>query len=49
MIYSFDHCPVKAVRYEETEHFQVYKDFMENPGKYALQNLATGLTGGRKE
>lgn len=49
VIYSFDHCPVEAVRYEETEHYQVYKDFMENPGKYALQNLATVLTGGRKE
>jgi predicted ATPase len=49
VIYSFDHCPVKAVHYEETEHFQVYKDFMENPGKYALQTPDTVLTGGRKE
>jgi len=49
VIYSFDHCPVKAVHYEETEHFRVYKDFMENPGKYALQAPDTVLTGGRKE
>lgn len=27
-IYSFDHLPVRAVAYEETEHYQVYRDFM---------------------
>ncbi|MEA3443010.1 MAG: AAA family ATPase [Chloroflexota bacterium] len=27
-IFSFDYIPVKPVRYEETEHFQIYKDFM---------------------
>jgi len=34
MIYSFDHTPVKAIQYEETEHYQVYKNFMEDPTKY---------------
>lgn len=34
MIYSFDHTPVKAVHYEDTEHYQIYKSFMENPNRY---------------
>jgi predicted ATPase len=33
-IYSFDDTPVKTIHYEDTEHYQVYKSFMENPGKY---------------
>jgi predicted ATPase len=28
-IYSFDRAPLRQVRYEETEHFQVYRAFME--------------------
>lgn len=34
MIYSFDTAPVKTIRYEDTEHYKVYKNFMENPDKY---------------
>jgi predicted ATPase len=34
VIYSFDHSPVKALHYEDTEHYQIYKNFMEHPGKY---------------
>lgn len=34
VIYSFDHSPIKIIRYEDTEHYQVYKSFMENPDKY---------------
>jgi predicted ATPase len=49
VIYSFDHCPVKTIHYEETDHYQVYKNFMENPGKYVLQTPAKVATGGRKE
>ena len=33
-IYSFDHIPVKHVHYEETEHFQIYRNFMENRDKF---------------
>ncbi len=33
-IYSFDHVPVKAVPYEETDHYQIYKNFMKDPKKY---------------
>lgn len=29
-IYSFDHLPVKTIGYEETEHFKIYKGFMED-------------------
>ncbi len=29
-ILSFDHVPVRAVAYEDTEHFQVYRDFMKD-------------------
>jgi predicted ATPase len=32
-IFSFDHIPIKTVRYEKTEHFMLYKKFMEDrPG-----------------
>ena len=27
-IYSFDHVPVSAIEYEETEHYQIYKRFL---------------------
>ena len=33
-IYSFDSIPVRRVRYEETDHYRIYRDFMENRGKY---------------
>ncbi len=31
LIYSFDHIPPKTIPYEDTEHYKVYKDFMNNP------------------
>ncbi|MDH3800268.1 MAG: AAA family ATPase, partial [Desulfobacterales bacterium] len=33
-IYSFDQMPVKQVTYEETEHYKIYKDFMQNQDPY---------------
>ena len=33
-IYSFDHVPVCPVAYEETEHYQIYKDFLQDRKKY---------------
>ena len=33
-IYPFDEIPVKDIDYEQTEHYKVYKSFMENPSKY---------------
>jgi predicted ATPase len=29
-IYSFDHVPVKEITYEETDHYQLFKAFLEN-------------------
>jgi len=34
MIYSFDYTPVKTIQYEESEHYKIYKNFMEDPTKY---------------
>jgi predicted ATPase len=34
VIYSFDRTPVEAIDYEDTDHYRVYKSFMENPGRY---------------
>jgi predicted ATPase len=34
VIYSFDHSPLKEIRYEDTEHYKVFKDFMGNPKRY---------------
>jgi predicted ATPase len=34
VIYSFDQIPVKEIHYEDTEHYQIYKDFMENRKRY---------------
>jgi predicted ATPase len=33
VVYSFDHTPVKTIRYEDTEYYRIYKTFMENPAK----------------
>jgi predicted ATPase len=33
-IYSFDQMPVKRISYEETEHYKIYKDFMQNQDPY---------------
>ena len=33
-IYSFDYVPVKAVSYEETDHYQIYKNFLKDPKNY---------------
>lgn len=33
-IYSFDSIPIKSVSYEETEHFRIYQDFMQNRHNY---------------
>jgi len=33
-IYSFDHVPVRAIEYEATEHYQVYKSFLTDRKKF---------------
>jgi predicted ATPase len=37
-IYNLDSIPLKSVNYEETEHFRIYQDFMQNRHKY-LDNI----------
>ena len=32
-IHSFDHIPIKTLRYEETEHYKIYKRFMDDTNK----------------
>jgi len=34
VIYGFDQSLVKLVHYRDTEHYRVYKNFMENPDAY---------------
>ncbi len=34
MIYNFDESPVCPIAYEETEHYQIYKNFLMNREKY---------------
>lgn len=33
-IYSFDHTPLKSINYEETEHFRVYRGFLNDRQNY---------------
>ncbi|HDZ91460.1 MAG: AAA family ATPase [Deltaproteobacteria bacterium] len=33
-ILSFDEAPVRKIDYEDTEHYLIYKNFMENRGRY---------------
>jgi predicted ATPase len=33
-IYSFDHSPVKSIDYEDTEHFRIYRDFLNERSRY---------------
>jgi len=33
-IYSFDEIPVKAIDYEKTEHYRIYREFMVDRSKY---------------
>jgi predicted ATPase len=33
-LYSFDKIPVGETKYEETDHYRIYKNFMEDPWRY---------------
>lgn len=37
-IYNFDHIPVEAIHYEETEHYLIYRDFLLNRNKYLVHS-----------
>jgi predicted ATPase len=34
VIYSFDHSPLSMIRYEDTEQYKVFEEFMENRKRY---------------
>jgi predicted ATPase len=38
VIYSFDYSPIQQVQYEETEHYQIYRDFLEKRANYLKQS-----------
>ncbi|MDT8396897.1 MAG: AAA family ATPase [bacterium] len=44
-VYSFDHLPPKVVEYEETEYYKVYKEFLEDRGKFLGQESGIPSTG----
>jgi predicted ATPase len=33
-IYNFDTIPITEIRYEDTDYYRIYKDFLNNRGKY---------------
>lgn len=33
-IFSFDEAPIRKIAYEETQYYRVYRDFLDNRGKY---------------
>ena len=37
-IYSFDYSPIQQVQYEETEHYRIYRDFLEKRANYLKQS-----------
>jgi predicted ATPase len=40
-IYSFDETPLKRIQYEETEHYRIYKAFMEDRSGYLARTVET--------
>lgn len=38
VIYSFDYSPIQQVKYEETEHYQIYRDFLEKRANHLKQS-----------
>lgn len=37
-IYSFDEIPISEIKYEDTDYYKIYKDFLNHPDRY-LQKL----------
>ena len=44
-IYSFDEAPPRVVEYEETEYYRVYREFMEDRGKFLEQDAGKSGNG----
>ena len=34
VIYNFDRVPIETIEYEDTEHYNIYKDFLDDRNKY---------------
>ena len=41
VIYSFDSAPVKPICYEETDHYQIYAQFMNDRSKYVKTDASS--------
>jgi len=41
-IFSFDSIPIRKIRYEESDHYRFYRDFLNNPAKYLDETGDTG-------
>jgi predicted ATPase len=39
IIYTFDNSPIQRIKYEQTNHYLVYRDFMVDRNKYLKQNF----------
>ena len=37
-IYSFDQVPIKSLDCDETDHYRLYKEFMDNPHSFWAEN-----------
>jgi len=50
VIYSFDEVPPRVVAYEETEYYKVYKEFLEDRGKFLGEDAgrSTQDAGGKR-
>ena len=33
-IFTFDACPIHKIAYEDTDYYRMYRDFLNDPGKY---------------
>ena len=42
VIYSFDHVPIRAVSYEETAHYRIYKELHGEPGSVFVAAVNDG-------
>jgi predicted ATPase len=31
VIYNFDRTPIRPIEYKDTEHYRIYRDFLQNP------------------
>ncbi len=43
VILSFDHAPIRKVKYEETEHYRVFREFMSDPNAFLVREMIPGF------